>query len=53
MILEKVTDEVKRTVPNAQTRATLAEYEEMRKNHARYKRYTPFAELMDEVLEEA
>lgn len=53
MILEKVTDEVKRTVPNAQTTAALAEYEAMKKNPSHYKRYNSFAELMDEVLEKA
>ena len=41
--------EVKRT-PNAETKAALAEYEEMKKNPEKYKRYDSFAELMDEVL---
>lgn len=45
--------EVKRTIPNAQTRAALAEYEAMKKNPSHYKRYNSFAELMDDVLEEA
>lgn len=45
--------EVKRTTPNAETRAALAEYEEMKKNPERYKRYSSFEELMDEVLEDA
>ena len=45
--------EVKRTIPNAQTRAALAEYEAMKKNPSHYKRYSSFAELMDDVLEEA
>ncbi|MCR5370519.1 MAG: type II toxin-antitoxin system antitoxin, RelB/DinJ family [Clostridium sp.] len=41
--------EVKR-IPNAVTRAAIAEYEEMRKNPGSYKRYASFDELMDEVL---
>ena len=45
--------EVKRTKPNAETKAALAEYEEMRKNPERYKRYNSFNELMDEVLDNA
>lgn len=45
--------EVKRTTPNAETRAALAEYEEMKKNPERYKHYSSFEDLMDEVLEDA
>lgn len=45
--------EIKRETPNAETRAALAEYEEMRKNPGTYKRYGSFDELMDEVLEDA
>lgn len=45
--------EVKRTVPNAETRAALAEYGEMKRNPDSYKRYKSFADLMDEVLEDA
>lgn len=45
--------EVKRTVPNAETRAALAEYDEMKKNPSSYKRYESFSSLMDEVLEDA
>ena len=44
--------EVKR-VPNAETRAALAEYEEMKKNPGSYKRYASFDEMAKEVLEEA
>lgn len=43
--------EVKRIKPTTETRAALAEYEEMRKNPGSYKRYNSFDELMDEVLE--
>ena len=43
--------EIKRT-PNAETRAALAEYEEMRKNPSLYKRYKSFNEMLDEVLDD-
>ena len=45
--------EVKRMTPNAETRAALAEYAEMKKNPEKYKRYDSFDELMDEVLKDA
>lgn len=41
-----------RRIPNAETRAALAEYDEMRKNPGSYKRYASFDDLMDEVLED-
>lgn len=44
--------EVKR-VPNAETRAALAEYDEMKKNPGIYKRYASFDDMMDEVLNDA
>ena len=44
--------EVKR-VPNAETRAALAEYDEMKKNPSTYKRYASFDDMMDEVLNDA
>ena len=42
-----------RRIPNAETKAALAEYDEMRKNPGSYKRYDSFDDLMDEVLEDA
>lgn len=45
--------EVKRTGPNAQTRAALAEYNEMKKKDGVYKRYHSFDELADEVFGDA
>ena len=45
--------EVKRMTPNAETKAALAEYDEMIKNPGNYKRYDSFEELMDEVLQDA
>lgn len=44
--------EVKR-IPNAETRAALAEYEEMKKNPGSYKHYDSFDDLMEEVLDDA
>jgi DNA-damage-inducible protein J len=45
--------EVKRVTPNAETKAALAEYSEMKKNPGQYKRYGSFDELLDEVLTDA
>lgn len=41
--------EIKRK-PNETTIAALSEYEEMKKNSKKYKRYSSFDELADEVL---
>ena len=41
--------DVKRIAPNAETRAALAEYADMKKNPGSYKRYSSF----DEVLADA
>jgi DNA-damage-inducible protein J len=45
--------EVKRVTPNAETKAALAEYSEMKKDPGQYKRYSSFDELLDEVLTDA
>lgn len=50
---EGIPFEVKRAVPNTETRAALAEYQDMKKNPERYKRYESFDALMNEVLEDA
>lgn len=42
--------EVRRFVPNAETKAALDEYEEMKKNPDKYKRYESFDEILDEVF---
>jgi DNA-damage-inducible protein J len=42
--------EVKRTKPNAETRAALSEYEEMKKHPENYMQYDSFDDLMDEVF---
>ncbi len=44
--------EVKRLTPNAETRAALDEYTEMKKNPGSYKRYDSFDSLLDEVLDD-
>ena len=45
--------DVKRFTPNADTRAALAEYEEMKINPGKYKRYDTFDDLMSEVVSDA
>ena len=45
--------EIKRPTPNAETRAALDEYEEMKKNPGNYKRYESFDEVLDEVFADA
>ena len=45
--------EIKRLTPNAETRAALGEYEEMKQNPGNYKRYESFDEVLDEVLDDA
>lgn len=45
--------EVRRMTPNAETRAALAEYDEMKRHPDRYQRYNSFDDLMDEVLADA
>ena len=45
--------EVRRSEPNEETRAALAEYEEMKRNPAAYPRYESFDSLMNEALGDA
>lgn len=45
--------EIKRREPNAETLAALAEYEEMKRNPEKYKRYDSFQEVLDEVFADA
>ena len=49
---EGIPFEVRRQ-PNAETRAALAEYEEMKTDKEKYKRYNSFSDLLNEVLDEA
>ena len=39
--------------PNAQTKAALREFEEMKAHPERYKRYSSFSDLLEEALEDA
>ena len=50
---EAIPFEVKRVTPNAETIAALAEYEEMKKNPEKYKRYKSFQELLKEMEADA
>ena len=45
--------EVKRVVPNNETREALAEYAEMRRSDSAYKRYDSFNQVMEDVLNDA
>ncbi len=45
--------EIKRPMPNAETRAALDEYVEMKNNPNKYKRYESFDEILEEVLADA
>ena len=42
--------EVKRAVPNSETRAALAEYEQMKRNPKAYKRYDSFDDALNECF---
>ena len=50
---QRIPFEIKRNVPNAETRAALDEYEEIKKHPENYKRYSSFKDAMDEVLDDA
>ena len=45
--------EIKRFTPNAETKAALAEFVEMKRNPGEYKRYASFDDLLTEVLGDA
>lgn len=45
--------EIRRSSPNAETKAALEEYSEMKKNPDNYKRYKSFDEVLDEVFADA
>ena len=44
---------ISREVPNSDTMAAINELEEFKKNPGKYKRYSSFSELLDEVREDA
>lgn len=50
---EGIPFEIKRIAPNAETRAALSEFKEMKKNPGKYKRYQSFDEMASEVLADA
>lgn len=45
--------EIRRSAPNAETKAALAEYEQMKQHPSNYKRYGSFDDMLDEVLQDA
>lgn len=45
--------EIKRPAMNSETKAALDEYEEMKNNAQKYKRYETFDEILDEVFSDA
>ncbi|MBQ8497470.1 MAG: type II toxin-antitoxin system RelB/DinJ family antitoxin [Clostridia bacterium] len=49
---QRIPFELTTEVPNAETVAALNEYYEMKAHPERYKRYSDFKALMDEVLDE-
>ena len=46
---QRIPFEIRLEVPNATTKAALAEFEEMKKDKAKYKRHSSFAEVLEEV----
>ena len=50
---QRIPFEIKREVPNAQTRAALDEYYEMKAHPEKYKRYSSFQDTIDEVIDDA
>lgn len=47
---QRIPFEIRKEVPNETTRLALAEYEEMKSNPAKYKRYDSFGDALKEVL---
>lgn len=50
---KRIPFEITTQVPNAETRAALGEYREMKEHPERYKKYSSFRELLQEVNEDA
>ena len=50
---QRIPFEVRNNVPNAETKAALEEIAEMRTHPEKYKSYSSFQELLDEVLNDA
>ncbi len=54
MLMEgKIPFEIKAEIPNAETAAAMKEAEEMKKHPEKYKRYSSFSELAEEVMADA
>ncbi len=47
---QRIPFEIRMDVPNADTRAALMEYEQMKKDKEKYKRYSSFDEISEESL---
>lgn len=47
---QKIPFEIRRDIPNETTKLALAEYEEMKNNPDKYKRYDSFSDALKEVL---
>ena len=45
--------DVKRNIPNSETRAALAEYRDMKTNPDKYKRYKSFDEMAEDIFDDA
>ena len=46
---QRIPFEIRLEVPNATTKAALAEYGEMKRDKEKYKRHSSFAEILEEV----
>lgn len=46
---QRIPFEIRLEVPNATTKAALAEFEEMKKDKSKYKRHSSFADVLEEV----
>ena len=46
---QRIPFEIRREVPNKETRAALDEFEEMKNNKDKYKRYNSFSDILEEI----
>ena len=46
---QRIPFEIKKEIPNKVTTSALAEYEEMKQNKDKYKRYNSFKDILEEV----
>lgn len=47
---QKIPFEIRKEIPNETTKLALAEYDEMKNNPEKYKRYSSFDDVLNEVL---